>query len=152
MRPAAPGRGDAQLLVEHYARVVVDAHRLGDVALSCERVHQQRVAGLSQRRALDQAPGGAFGSRQLGAADAEAASGVGLECAVVYVIQALAPLVEPGGVVLGQQPPAGDELGAQRGTPRPLPVAQGHGGLRLVDRREAVLDVDPRWPTYASPW
>ena len=60
----------------------------------------------------------------------------------MHVVESLAPLVEPGGVVLGQQPPAGDELGAQGWTPWPPPVAQGDRGLCLVDRRERVLDVD----------
>ncbi|MBV9048754.1 MAG: hypothetical protein JOY58_10830, partial [Solirubrobacterales bacterium] len=96
------------------------------------------------RRVVDEGAGGAFGPEELGAADPETAGGVCLERVVTQVVEAAAPLDEPWGVMLGQQPPLRDELSAQRRTPRPPPLTLSDRGLRLVDRGERVLDVDPR--------
>ena len=69
----------------------------------------------------------------------------------MYVIESLAPVVEPGSVVLGQQRAVGYELGLQGGAPRPLPVSQGDGGLRFMYGSEAMLDVNPRVPRKGQP-
>jgi hypothetical protein len=113
--------GDAEFLVEGGAGAFVDADRLGNVSLCFEGGHQEGVAGLAQRRVLDQGAGGTFGRGLLGAADAKAAGGVRLERSVEDVVELLAPAVEPRRIVLREQPTFGDELSAQRGAPSPLP-------------------------------
>jgi hypothetical protein len=44
-----PAGGDAELFVQGGSGAVVDLHGLGGVALCCECVHQERVAGFAER-------------------------------------------------------------------------------------------------------
>ena len=52
---------DAELVAQQRAQPVVHAQRLDEVALRLAHPHQQQVAALAERRALDQLGGGALG-------------------------------------------------------------------------------------------
>jgi hypothetical protein len=54
-------RRKSEFLAQRPACDVVDAHGLADISVYGESVHEH-AAALTQRRAFDQAPGGAFGA------------------------------------------------------------------------------------------
>ena len=105
--------------------------------------HQQQVPGLAQGRDLDQLAAGPLRAGQLGAAQLEAGLGVALQRADPDVGHPAAPRLRPAGLRLGQERPAGDEEGTQRGGPGPSPVAQRDRRLRRMQRGLGDLDVDP---------
>src|SRR3954447_14676682 len=120
---------DAELVAEHRAGALVHVERLGHVAARRAGLSEQPVPGLAERVVLEQAARRALGARDLGAAEAQAGGGVGLQRAVERVIESPPPRIQPRKIVVaGQQRALGHVPRAQRGAPRAGPLA-------LYDRR-----------------
>ncbi len=114
------GRGP-ELVAQQHAQGLVGGERLGDLAARRQRLHQQPVAGLAQRRRAHQLRGGALRAGGMRAAEREPGLRPQLERAQAHVLELAAALVHPGRVVAGQQPAAGDLDGLGRRRPTPPP-------------------------------
>src|SRR5687768_6755242 len=90
---------DPELVAEQDAQALVDAQRLGDIAASLERLHQDPVAGLAVRSQLDEPAPALFGLRQRRPAEAEPRRGETFQPAHANVLEASPPLIEPWAVV-----------------------------------------------------
>ncbi len=69
----------AELVAQQHPEIVVDPQRLRDVAGARERLHQEAVAGLAERRAGDEVAPGPLGVAALGRPEAERRAGDPLE-------------------------------------------------------------------------
>jgi hypothetical protein len=58
-----------------------------------------------------------------------------------HVVEPAAPLVEPRGLAVSEQPAVGHEERGQRGSPRASPIGERDRALGTVNRFERVLDV-----------
>ena len=134
--------GDAEVVVEALAELVVDAECLGGVAFSGERGHEQLVAGLAVGLESDQLAAGADGGGEFGAADAESGVCVGLECAEVEAGEPAVLFVDPGCVFAGQERPSGDEHRDLRGAPGAVKVVLGEGRFGAMHGVGGGFDVD----------
>jgi len=76
-------------------RLLVDAQSLGDVALSLESLHEQRVAALPVGSEIDQAPRRALRHGDLGSTDGEAPSRRAFQRPDPDVVQLASALVDP---------------------------------------------------------
>ena len=134
--------GDAELVAQQRPQPVVHAQRLDEVALRLAHAHQQQVAALAERRALDQLVGGALGLGQLGAAEREARVALQLARLQPEVLEPPPRVLEPRRLVAGQQAGVG-ELGDARGRlDDRRPVAAVARRERGVERRLGLLEVD----------
>src|SRR5919106_6867411 len=110
-------RRDAELVTQEAAQALVDADRLGGVVARRERLHQEAVAALPERREFDERAGRALGCRQLRAPHGVASRGDALERSQAHVLEPAAALLDPGGVLPGQEAAVGDAERGTRGRP-----------------------------------
>ena len=120
----------------------MDAQRLGEVALGLAHAHQQQVAALAERRAVDQLLRRALGGRELGAAERQAGVPAQLARLQAELLEPAARILEPGGLVAGQQPRVGERLGAARGLDDRAPVGAVAGGEGRLQRRLGAVEID----------
>ena len=143
-------RGRAELVAQQHAQLVVDPQRLGEVAARRQQLHQQRVAGLAVRLALDQRPRRAIGGRQLAAAQPQRRAGQRLQRVGVQPVELGALLVDPAPRELGQQRP----LEALQRRARPLGraprVARRQRLLGLGRGRARLVEVHPHLAARAA--
>ncbi len=137
-------RRGAELVAEQHPEVVVDAQRLGDVARARERLHQEAVAGLAERRAGDELAARALGVAALGGPEAERGAGGPLERLELELLRLeparLRPLVVDAGQEAGAQ--EAERRARMRAGGGPLLRAGGGagGGERLLGRVQVGPD------------
>ena len=136
-------RGRAELVAQQHAQLVVDPQRLGEVAARRQQLHQQRVAGLAVRLALDQRPRRAVGGRQLAAAQPQRRAGQRLQRVGVQPVELGALLVDPAPRELGQQRPLEPLQRRARPLGRAPRVARRQRLLGLGRGRARLVEVDP---------
>ena len=100
--------GDPELCSEQDAQAVVDTKRFCDVPSSLERLHQNQMAALAKGSELDQMSRTVDRLRQLRPAMPRLAVARTLQAAQPNVLQASAPILQPGRVVARQQRSACD--------------------------------------------
>ena len=91
----------------------------GDVAALRERLHQDPVPALTERRPCHQLPRAALGGCQFRAAHAQRRARVRLQRAQVQGVKLSPDIGDPRQVVAGQEPAPGGEQGDLRGAPGP---------------------------------
>ena len=138
-----PG-GDAELVAQQRAQLVVHAQRLDEVALRLAHAHQQQVAALAERRPLDQLLRGPLGRRQLGAADRQAGVAAQLARLQAEILQPPPRVLEPRRLVSGQQPGVGQLGDAAGGLDHGRPVGAVARRERGVERRLRLVEVHLR--------
>ena len=83
-----------------------------------------------------------LGLRQRRAAETEAGRGQALQPAEPDLLQPAPPLVDPGGLMPGEERPGGDVVGDTGRTPGGRPASFRDAGLRPVRALECRLDID----------
>src|ERR1700736_4128694 len=85
---------------------------------------------------------GPNGACQLGPCDAELGRRVALQSTEAQDGQLVTDLIDPRGVVAGQEVALGDEEGDERRSPRPYPVLLSDCGLSAENRLDGGFEVD----------
>ena len=122
----------------------MDAQRLDDVALCLAHPHQQQVAALAERRALDELGGGALGVGELGAAEGEAGVAAQLERLQAVLLEPAARVLQPRRLVAGQQPGVGGGRHLVGGLDHVGPLTGIARRERAVERGLDVVEVNLR--------
>ena len=135
-------RRDAQLLAQQRPQALVHPQRLGEVALGLAHAHQQQVAALAERRAVDQLLRGALRGGELGAAERQPGVAPQLARLQPELLEPAARVLQPGRLVAGEQPGVRERLGAAGGLDDRAPVGAVAGGERRVQRRLGGVEVD----------
>ena len=130
-------RGQAQLLAQQPAHLVVDAQRLGDVAARRVRLHQQRVRALAIRLAVDQLARAPLRRRQVLAAEPQRRPRAGLEQRGVRLDEIAAAILDPRRRHARQQRPARDLQAGGGDLERGARVAGGERRLGTPPRCRA---------------
>ena len=99
----------AERLSKALAELTVDVEGLGQVVLGRQRSHEVAIAALPQRGEADELLTGPNGACHLGPCDAQLGSRVALQGPEAEDGQLVADLVDPRGVVAGQEVAFGDE-------------------------------------------
>ena len=134
--------GDAQLVPQQRAQLLVHAQRLDEVALRLAHAHQQQVAALPVGRELHQLLRRALGGRQLGAADRQARVTAQLARLQPELLEPAPRVLEPGRLVAGQQAGVGRLGHPPRRLDHGRPVAAVARRERLVERGLHGVQVD----------
>src|SRR6185295_17255807 len=144
-------RGGAQLLAQQAAQPLVDPQALGDVALSFERLHQNRVAAFSVWGDIDKAPAAAFRQGDLSSPDAEASPRRAFQGPDLDLLQLSAQLVDPGALLTRKKAALTDVVRDQGGADRRVPVTSGDQRLGAMDSIARRLDVYSRVASQLQP-
>jgi len=136
----------AELLAQTATQVVVDEQRLGAVAPSVERLHQQPMSALAVRGASQQGACGSLGRVQLATTDPQRRLAGELEGSQVKLLELSAPLLDPWQVLSRQEPARCDVLRDTRWAPGAGPVAACDRCLGPVECFCCRLEVDPHVP------
>ena len=136
-------RRDPELIAEAIAELAVDGEGFGQIVLPRERFHEEPIAALSQWSDSDELPAGSYGARQLGSADAQPAGGIALEGADVEEGQLVPDVVNPRGILSGEEVALGDEQCHEGGSPGTRPVLLGDGRLRAMNGLNGGFKIDP---------
>ena len=143
-RPQVGARDRAELVAQAHAQVLVGPQRLGDVAARGQRLHQQPVAALAERRRLDDRAAGALGGADARAAELERRAADPLERAQAQLLELAAAVLDPRVVVREQERRGGDVEHVVAGAADLRPVGRVEGGLGALEVGVGGLDVDPR--------
>ena len=131
-----------ELVAQQHAHALVGGQRLRDLAARSERLHQQPMAGLAQRRLAHQLRRRPLGGVGVRSAEREPGLRERLERAQPQVVEVGAPLLHPRRVVAGEESAAGDLHRGRGGVARRRPVAARDRGPRALAGRPRLVDVD----------
>ena len=131
-RPRGLAGRRAQLVAQEDTQPLVGRKGLGHLAARRQRLHQQPVAGLAQRRFAHQLRRGPLGAVGMCSAEREPGLRLDLQRAQAQIGDVAADVVHPGVVVTGQEPAAGDGHHRRCRLPR-------RGRLVAIDRHPGLL-------------
>ena len=135
------GRG-AELVAQEHAQGVVGAQGLGDVAVAGERLHQEPVARLAERRALDQLAARARGRAEPGPAELQPAARHPFERLELELRELTPARLEPVALLSRQQPRAEQPEHGLRLLADLAPAGVLRGGACRRDRPGGLVEVD----------
>ena len=135
---------DPQLLLQPPTQPVVYRQRLPDVALSGQRLHQQSVPALTERRILDECSARAQRGAQFDSAETDACSGDAFVRAKPKLAQITPEPFDPFRLLADEESAAGDMQGDSRRTPRLGPRLSIYRGFSSMDRGPRRFEVDER--------
>src|ERR1700722_16972371 len=109
-------------MAEEIAELGIDGESFANVVLGGAGVHEVAVAAFAQWCQPDQLATGPDGGGQLGPTDAESGCGIAFECTQSQEGELISDLVDPGGVLGGEEVALADEEGGQGGSPGSGPL------------------------------
>ena len=133
---------DPQLVAQQRPQPLVDAQRLDQVALRLAHAHQQQVAALAVGRELHQLSRRALGLGQLGAAHGQPGITSKLARLQPDILEPPPRVLEPRGLVTGEQPGVGQLGHAAAGFDHGRPVAAVARRECAVEGRLRLVEVD----------